>query len=202
MLKTYSLTILEKAINHAVALDPSTPNKLKTLDSKVLELIISPLQVNFFIYFVDTQIKLHASCIQGADATIKSSPLGLIRLSLLPASKLRSVFNDQVQITGDIEFGLKVKKIFDEIEIDWEGHLAQFTGDVIAYQLGSIVRQGMAFKDRLSKSVCRDLTNYLQEELCVCPPREELNDFFNDIDELSLCTARLEARIAKLKSLC
>ena len=44
-------------------------------------------------------------------------------------------------MTGDVELGQQVKTLFDEIDIDWEGHLARFTGDVVAFQVGSLFRQ-------------------------------------------------------------
>lgn len=198
MIKKYSLLVLEKAINHALSLDESMPNKLSALQGKVLELIISPLNVNFFICFAQHGLVLQANHDGHADAVIRSSPIGLIRLSLLPASKVRSLFNDKIRISGDIEFGQQVKKLFDELDIDWEGHLAQFTGDVVAHQVGSLVRKGMAFKQQVGGSVCQNVTEYLQEELRIFPPREEINDFFNDVDDLSLKVERLAARINQL----
>ena len=198
MIKKYSLTVLQKAINHALALDESMPVKIQALNGKVLEIIISPLNVNFFMSFTQTELQLLADYDGHADAIIHSSPLGLIRLSLLPASKMRSLFNDKIRISGDIELGQQVKKLFDEIDIDWEGHLAQFTGDVVAYQVGSLFRQGLAFRRQVKASVRHDVTEYLQEELRVFPPREEINDFFNDVDELSLSVERLAAHVNQL----
>jgi ubiquinone biosynthesis protein UbiJ len=198
MIKKYSLTLLQKAINHALALDESMPAKIKVLHGKVLEIIISPLNVSFFIRFMQNELLLLADYDAHPDAIIRSSPLGLIRLSLLPASKVRSLFNDKIRISGDVELGQQVKKLFDEIDIDWEGHLAQFTGDVVAYQVGSLFRQGLAFKKQFSESMRRDVTEYLQEELRAFPPREEVNDFFNDIDELSLNVERLAAHVHEL----
>ena len=195
MIKKYSLTVLQKAINHALALDESMPTKIEALHGKSLEIIISPLNVNFFMCFAHHELLLLAEHDGDADAIIRSSPLGLIRLSLLPASKVRSLFNDNIRISGDVELGQQVKKLFDEIDIDWEGHLAQFTGDVVAYQVGSIFRQGLAFKRQLSESLRHDITEYVQEELRVFPPREEINDFFNDIDELSLQVERVAALV-------
>ena len=73
--------------------------------------------------------------------------------------------------------------------------MAQFTGDVVAHQVGSLFRQGLAFKRQISDSMRHDLTEYLQEEVRAFPPREEINDFFNDIDALSLSAERLEAHV-------
>ena len=135
-----------------------------------------------------------------ADTIIHSNPIGLIRLSLLPASKARSLFNDKIRMSGDIELGQQVKKLFDDMDIDWEGHLAHFTGDVVAHQIGSFVRKGMEFKKQFSHSMRHNMTEYLQEELRVFPSRNELDDFFNDVDELSLNVERLQAHINQLMS--
>ena len=116
----------------------------------------------------------------------------------MPASKARSLFNDKIRLSGDIEFGQQVKKLFDELDIDWEGHLAHFTGDVVAHRLGSLFRQGLAFKKQLSNSMRHNLSDYLQEELRLFPPREEINDLFSDIDRLSLDVDRLQAHINQL----
>ena len=140
MLKKYSLIALQKAINHGLSLDENMPAKLQSLHDKVLEMVIAPLDTHFFIQFKNGELLLLDEYQGEADTVIHSNPLGLIRLSLLPASKARSLFNDKIRMSGDIELGQQVKKIFDEIDIDWEGHLAQFTGDVVAHQIGSIFR--------------------------------------------------------------
>ena len=200
MLKKYSLKALQIAINKAIQLDEHMPAKLCTLDNKVLEMIISPLDVNFFILFQGGEILLLDQYDHEANTVIHSNPIGLIRLSLLPASKARSLFNDKIHITGDTELGQQVKKLFDEMDIDWEGHLAQFTGDVVAHQIGSFVRKGLAFKKQFDESMRRNVTEYLQEELCIIPSKNELEDFFAEVDELSLDVERLQARLNQLLS--
>ena len=69
---------------------------------------------------------------------------------------------------------------------------------MVAYQVGSLVRQSLAFKRQISESLRYNVTEYLQEELRVFPPREEINDFFNDIDELWLNVERIEAGVNQL----
>lgn len=198
MIKKYSLLALQKAMNHALALDPSTVSKIKALQGSVLQIIISPLNVYFYIVFEKGQLELHPTYDGQPDTVIHSSPLGLIRLSLLPASKVRSLFNDKIKMSGNIELGQRVKQLIDELDIDWEGHLALFTGDVVAHQLGSVFRQGLAFKRQITGSIRHNVTEYLQEESRTFPSREEVNDFFNDIDTLSLDTERLAAHINQL----
>lgn len=200
MIKQYSLSALQKAMNHGLALDPSTPEKIKALHGKILEMIVSPLNLHFFMRFNHTKIELLAALNANieADTVIYSSPLGLIRLSLLPASKVRSLFNENIRMTGDTELGQQVKQLFDDLDIDWEGHLAHFTGDVVAHQLGRFARGGLRLKQKIQTSMQQNVDEYLHEELRVLPPREELDDFMNDVDALSLRIERLEAHINHL----
>lgn len=198
MIKQYSLLALQKAINGALFLDDDMARKIKPFEGKVLEVIITSLNVYFFMRFHQGKIQLLPYYEGIPDTVIHSNPLGLIRLSLLPASKLRSLFNDKIRISGDVQLGQEVKALFDNIDIDWEGHLAHFTGDVVAHQVGSWVREGYAFNRRLVSSLRRSVTEYLQEERCVFPGPEEVNDFFQDIDELSLRVERLSAHFNQL----
>lgn len=198
MIKKYSLTALQKAINHALALDPSMFSKIQSLEGRLLQIIIAPLNVYFFITFKQGKLCLLPHSEKQPDTIIHSSPLGLIRLSLLPASKVRSLFNDTIRMTGDIELGQRVKALIDTLDIDWEGHLALFTGDVVAHQVGSLLRQGLRFKRQISSSLRHHITDYLQEESRTFPPREEVNDFCNDVDTLSMDTERLSAHVHQL----
>ena len=195
MIKKYTLKMLEKTINYALSLDPSAQSTVVNLQGKLLKIIVAPLNLHFFIKFLNQQVIILPESYEPPDTTISSNPIGLIKLSLLPASKARSLFNDKIKIVGDLELGQQVKTLFDNLEIDWEGHLAHFTGDLIAYQIGSFFRHGNAIKRQFTASIRKNITEYLQEELRLFPTIEEVNDFFADLDELTHATERLEARV-------
>lgn len=198
MIKTYALHALQIALNKCLALDETMPAKLADLDGSVLEIMIEPLGPNFFICFSRQGLQLESDYQGRVDTTIRSNPIGLIRLSLLPAAQMRSLFKDKLRLSGDVELGQKVKKLFDELDIDWEGHLASFTGDGLAHYLGNTFRQALNLKKQLSQSFSTNLKEYLQEEYRLFPSREESNDFFNDIDNLVLDVERMQAKINQL----
>ncbi len=50
MIKKGTLFVLQKAIHHALALDPSSEERILALNGKVLEMIIMPLQVRFLCH--------------------------------------------------------------------------------------------------------------------------------------------------------
>lgn len=199
MIRDYSLKALQLAINQALALDPQSAQRLAALHGKALSVTVSPLHVQFYISFDQQQLILSRSLDREPDTYIQSSPIGLIRLSLLPGSKARSLFNDKIHIRGDMELGQAVKALFDELDIDWEGHLAYFTGDVVAHQLGSLVNKGLKWTQQFSQSMQDNLNEYVHEELQLSPGPAELADFYQDVDQLALDVERLEAKIKQLQ---
>jgi len=195
MLKQYSLTALQQAINATLSLDEHYHEKLAPLSGKVIKLIISPLDVSFYIQFTDNNINLLALYDGEPNTTIHSSPIGFIRLSLLPSSRARSLFNDKIRLSGDTEVGMAVKRLFDEIDIDWEGHIAQFTGDIIAHQLGRFVKKGLSKTRSINASLTRQMQEFIQNECQLTPSQAELDEFYHECDELTLATERLAAKI-------
>lgn len=198
MLKQYSLKALQLAMNQALSLDADIATRMEPLLDKWLEIIIRPLNERLFMGFTPAGIKLETTIQKEADCRIISSPLGLIRLSLLPASKARSLFNDTIEMHGDVEVGQAVKTLFDSVELDWEGHLAQFTGDIIAHKIGSVWRKSFRMGERLHDSMRSNMEEYLHEELRVSPGPEEVEDFCKDVDALVLDAERAEAKLNRL----
>jgi ubiquinone biosynthesis protein UbiJ len=198
MLKTISLQALQFAINQAMGLDPSISDKLLALDQKVIEMVVSPLNVHFYICILNGQFMLKSSWHQKPDTIIYSNPMGLIRLSILPSSKMRSLFNDQIRISGDIQLGQQLKQIFDTMHVDWEGHLAFFTGDVVAHHIGKVFRKGRDIGKQYGEGFKKSSQHYLTHELDMVPSKQDIDQFNHEVDELRLRTERLAAHIQSL----
>ncbi len=200
MIKTATLKTLEKAINFALSLDEQSKERIQRLHGKRLKMIIKPLGVVFYITFTEHALVLQSSMSEAVDTVIESSPLGLIRLSFLPQSQVRSLFNDKIRMSGDVELGQDLKRLIDDLDIDWEGHLAQLTGDVVAHQIGSFVKKGKAWGGRFTNSLNQSMTEYLQEELSAFPPKEAVEDFYRDLGDLLLSVERFEAKLNYMKA--
>ena len=195
MIKKYSLMLLQTAIQCALRLDPAVPRQLNTLSGKVLEIILLPLDIHIFIQVAHDTLVFFADAPSQPDTVISSTPLSLIRLSLLPAVQAQSLLNDQVNISGDLTFGLEMKKILDGLDIDWAGHLASFTGDALAHQISLFASRGHDYAQHFAKSLRDNISEYIQEEARLSPGREEVRDFCNEVDDLSLYAERLSAYI-------
>jgi ubiquinone biosynthesis protein UbiJ len=200
MIKSISLQALQFAINQAIQLDKEMREKLYPFDHKVIEMVISPLGVCFYLRFFQGVIYLNKEPSKTPDTIIHTSPLGLIRLSFLPSSQMRSLFNDNIRITGDLELGQSLKKIFDGMDIDWEGHLAHFTGDDSAYHIGKVLRKGLRFQEKCVENLRQSTQAYLIHEVHMTPSKQELNEFCEDVDELRLRAERLLAHAHYLQA--
>ncbi|MCL9683017.1 hypothetical protein [Legionella maioricensis] len=91
------------------------------------------------------------------------------------------------------ELGRHVKNLWNELS-------GQLSAEDVVHQLGSLVSRGKELKTQFIEAVPQNIAEYLQEELRIFPSRNELNDFFNEIDDLSLSVGRLQAHVNQLMS--
>ena len=110
------------------------------------------------------------------------------------------VKQDKLAIEGDTHVASVFSKVLKDIEIDWEEHLARYTGDPIAYHAGRSVDKAREYAQQSRENFRQDAKEYLQEEIRVLPASDELKQFMRDVDELRADTERLIARTKKLES--
>ncbi len=190
--------VLEKALNHYLALDRESKRRIALLQDKRVTLVLSGTPLIVQLVFRTEKIEMHWDHFSEADITIKGTPLNLLHMSVARENHQR-FFAEDVLVEGNMELAQHVLAIFDELEIDWEEKLSQWVGDVPAYQTGRVMRGMRAFKQRVERTFMRNLNEYLHEEINLFPPVEALQHFFNEVDELRMDVDRLEARLLKLK---
>lgn len=194
-MKNLALHTLNSAINHYLQLDPLSKQRLQKLEGKNLRLIIKPLTL--FFLFQNQQIKLVDQFEGHIDATIEGYPLAFIQLHLSSQENAPKLFKQKLTISGDLEFGQQVQTLFKDLDIDWEEHLSKLTGDVIAHEMSNIFKRSTNFASKLAQSMQDNLKDYLHHETRSLPCQEEINDFFEDIDNLRLRVDRLQANVAR-----
>jgi ubiquinone biosynthesis accessory factor UbiJ len=194
-----ALSILESAMNNYLKLDPELLPQLKALEGKILAVLIKEL--NITLYFspsadgICVQDNIHGE----PDAILSGSIFNLLRLGITRGNDAnRKLFANDIHVKGDTEFGFEFKRIIDNMEIDWEEHLSRITGDVIAHNLGEFARGIRDTGTQIKASMQRNVSEFIQEEARLSPPREEVEDFYSDIATLRDDVDRLEARLQRL----
>jgi ubiquinone biosynthesis protein UbiJ len=105
----------------------------------------------------------------------------------------------RVEVSGDATVGQRFAESFKALDLDWEEPLAKTFGDVAGHHMAKFVRSAAAFGMRASDSFSHSLSEYLTEETGWVLGRNELNDFYDQVDELREDVDRLEARVKRLR---
>jgi len=195
MIDLIALNALEKAINTYLRMDQHTIKRIAVLDKKIVFIQFKDYGIEFYIECSETGLRLFNEYERDADTSIRGTPLSLLTLACMDKPGVSS----DVEISGDLHLGQEIRSILSEIDIDWEEYLSHSVGDVIASQVGEVFRDVFAWGDYVKDTMKQNLTEYLQEEIRVFPPREEMTDFLNDVDLLREDMERCAARIKKIE---
>ena len=196
MLPQAALAALESAINATLALDPETVTRLGGLSGKVVAVELQGIGVTLFLLPGREGFRLMGHYDGEPDTILSGTPLALLRLrSGAPGEGL---FSGEVTIRGDVELGQRMQRIIGGLDIDWEEHLSHLTGDVVAHQIGSLVRGMTRWGQRAADTLQRDFVDYVQEERRDLPSKWELDEFLAAVDTLRSDTDRIAARIDRL----
>ena len=197
MLGSIANTTLETLLKAYLNLDPDSSARLQALKGKVVRIELKGLNLHFTLMFTQTGLQLLEQYEGQVDTTIRGSPIGLVRLGLIstPSSHF---FAEDVEISGDTELGQSVKDVFDSLDIDWEEHLSHVIGDTLAHQAANTLRSAVSWGQQTRNNLQANLSEYIHEEVRCFPPREELEDFYEEIDQLRDDIERLAARVQRL----
>ena len=194
-------SLLEKALNHYLAFDPASEQRMAVLNDKTVTIELLGIALTFQLVFCDGKIQLRWKDFLEPDLVISGTPLNLLHMSILPASQRQVFFAEDVKVTGNMELARHVLAIFDEMSVDWEEISARLMGDIPAHQLGRFVRGIKNFSARVRGNFVQNVNEYVHEEINLVPPTEALQDFLHQVDDLRMDVDRLEARVTRLRKM-
>ncbi len=188
---------LEIALNHALRFDMESHEKLQRFDSRSIRIDITNLNIAVIARFTDDRILLETAEEHVADLMIKADSFALLKLVQQPDS----LFSNQIQIRGDVQFAKQLQDWQQHFDFDWEQQLARVTGDTLAYPLAQSLRRGFDWLNYNRSEFEQSLAEYLREESQYLPDKSQTQRFMQNVDLLRADTERLEARIKRLQNL-
>ncbi|SIS43594.1 ubiquinone biosynthesis accessory factor UbiJ [Neptunomonas antarctica] len=192
------LTPLESAINALLQSDPVTCQALQRLSGKIIQIEADDLQQSVFILPFNAGMQLQSHIEGEADVTLSGSSNRLLQL-LSSDNKAELFFGNGISVTGESALANQFQNLLADTRIDWEGLLAEHTGDLAAHQISDAVKGQISFVKHVSDSLRENLHEYIQEELRILPTRPETDAFMDAVDNLKDRTDRLTARIHVLQ---
>ena len=191
-LSTAAVAGLESLINAALRYDPATRLKLGRLANRVLAVEISAPAITLFITADDQGLCLMNHWQGEVHTRLKGSLPALLKLARNPGT---SFAQSGVEVMGDTSLLVELQALLKNLDIDWEEALSQLLGDVLGHQSAQVIRSGLGYTRERSSEARRLLSEFLTEEVRSLPSKLELEDFYQQVDELRLRLDRLEARI-------
>lgn len=196
-MKQFIFTMISKAMNAFLHLDPESSHRLAQLEGKAITLTLQPMNIDIPLYFNQNAVLLNADETIIPEAHITGTPLRLMSV-VLEKNERQRFFAEDIVITGNAETAQAVISLFDKLNIDWEEYLAEITGDVAAHHTGNIVRNIKKWFQKVDQTLSLDMNEYLHEEKQWFPTKETLADFFAEIDTLRMDVDRIEVKLKRM----
>ncbi|MCK5810637.1 MAG: SCP2 sterol-binding domain-containing protein [Cocleimonas sp.] len=193
-LSTSILAGIETSLNAWLTLDGNTLPKFNNMQGKIICLHIIGLELKLYFLPDQNDIAVMGNYEGEPDTTIKGAPMTLMRLATSNNSG-KTLLDSEASIEGDTHLGAEFSRILSEVDIDWEGLLSNFVGDMAADYAAQTVYDRREWLKEKQQTLQEETTQYLTEEAQLTPAEEEVNHYLDEVDELRMSVDRLEAKI-------
>lgn len=110
----------------------------------------------------------------------------------------KRVSHPDLHVRGDLECAKSLYDTWHYLECDWEGALAKWTHPTFAHGLVSTLKEGKRWFKETAENRANDLTAYLQDESQILPSKNEMEDYFSDIEKLRDDVERFEVKLSNV----
>jgi len=191
---------IEIALNRVLPFDPESSTKLSTIKNKVIALCLTDWQLD--LYFLPQQHSfLVLSSFQGdADVKLEGKSWDFFSLGLNQIANDTHELESNIRFEGDIATGQKFEALFKNLNIDWEEIIATHTDDFFAHHATTAVKKVSGWLSEILDSSQDNFSEYIREEIKITPSKIEVQNFFDDLEELNRHTENLVQRFNHLHS--
>ncbi|WP_151705188.1 ubiquinone biosynthesis accessory factor UbiJ [Nitrincola alkalilacustris] len=197
MIQTALLDTAEQSLNLLLRQDHQTLARLDRLSGRVIRIEITEPEQWFYLLPHGKGLDLLSHFETEPDLILRGTCASLLQMAQSENSR-DLLFGKGVEVEGDQALASEFKKALAGFAIDWEEWLGDLLGDTLAHPLAELFRAQKQFLQQSGQSLTLNMTEYLQEEARVLPPRAEIEGFIEEVGETREAVDRLEARINRL----
>jgi ubiquinone biosynthesis protein UbiJ len=198
-LHTAACAALEMALNRALQLDPGSTAQLAPLSGKVFKMHCTNPELEIYLFPDPGGIRIMGYWDGEVTTGISGEASDFANLAGAP-DPAAALINGNLELSGDSAPLLELQSVLTHLDMDWEAPLVNTLGDVVGHQLAQGLRGIFGWGQQASSSFLRQLDEFIHEEARLAPPRQEVEDFYQDLEQLNLRVDRLQARMRKLGS--
>ena len=191
-------TVLERALNATLAMDPGSVQLLAKLESRVIAMNIESLDGCFYLLPYKDRVSIVVDHDQNPDIVIEGGLLAYARSAT--ASVRGSANPDQLlEITGDANLVAVMRDFLRSLQPDFEERLSSLIGDIPARQAGNQIRSFAEWAEQVGQSIAVNTGEYLTEEKRLLVVRSRIDRFLIAVNQLRNDTEQLAGRLDTLE---
>ena len=191
-------SVLERALNATLAMDPASVQLLAKLDGRVIAMNIESIDGSFYLLPHRERVTIEINHDQNPDIVIKGGLLAYVRSAT--ASVRGSANPDQLlEISGDAHSVAVLRDFLRSLQPDFEEQLSSLVGDMPARQAGNQIRSFAEWAEQVGQSIAVNTGEYLTEEKQLLVARPRIDRFLIAVDQLQNDTERLASRLGRLE---
>ena len=191
-------SVLERALNATLAMDPASVQLLAKLDGRVIAMNIESIDGSFYLLPHRERVTIEINHDQNPDIVIKGGLLAYVRSAT--ASVRGSANPDQLlEISGDAHSVEVLRDFLRSLQPDFEEQLSSLIGDMPARQAGNQIRSFAEWAEQVGQSIAVNTGEYLTEEKQLLVARPRIDRFLIAVDQLRNDTERLASRLGTLE---
>ncbi len=191
-------SVLERALNATLAMDPASVQLLAKLDGRVIAMNIESIDGSFYLLPHRERVTIEIDHDQNPDIVIKGGLLAYVRSAT--ASVRGSANPDQLlEISGDAHSVAVLRDFLRSLQPDFEEQLSSLVGDMPARQAGNQIRSFAEWAEQVGQSIAVNTGEYLTEEKQLLVARPRIDRFLIAVDQLRNDTERLASRLGTLE---
>lgn len=197
MLPLALLAGVEAGLNKVLALDATALPRLAALQGRVIAVDCTAPALRLFLLPGADGLRLAGHWEAPADCTLRA-PAGRLLELAVRRDKSAVLHAPDVELNGHSACLLDLAAILQDLELDWEGALAEWLGPLGAVALARPLQGAGQWSGDALASLRLNLADWLAEEARLLAGRQEAEARFAELDDLKLALDRLEARSERL----
>lgn len=187
----------ERLCQSLISMDSGAIARLKKLQGKQLAFTVREFNLRLVVTAGADRLLFNQHN-EVVDCAI-STDLASLR-QLRDASQLtRLIKADALQIDGDIQVAQQYSYFLQSLNPDWQEALSGYVGDAMAHKIALSIGQLQQYMQQKAGLLEQSFTMLAQDELLLTPGSLELQQFSQDVSEISARVDRLLARLPGVK---
>jgi ubiquinone biosynthesis protein UbiJ len=188
---------LEQAVNQHLSMDAKARSEMEKLHGQVVGIQVMGTGQTIYLAPGPDMVQLFGSYEGEPDCLLQGSPVTIAQLrTQVPADG--PVIPEEMQISGDMELAEQFCRILRSVNIDWEAYLSQYTGSLIAGEIGKAFSFAGYWRDHIACTLRQEIQESLQHDNSVLLSRDDITQFGTQVKQLAEQLEHLQLRIDNL----